>query len=151
MVLHGNRLEDLRDILVQWLKRAPLRPLEDERILVQSNGIAQWFPCRRTTIELGPRDEDFLQAYSALTGGVPDYPAVQAAATAVLATHCARTAGSVARESLWAMATVLRTTTMFGAFRIDPASGAQLGHQMALVRWTANGPTAVSQSAASTL
>ncbi|WP_246058764.1 exodeoxyribonuclease V subunit gamma [Luteibacter pinisoli] len=43
MVLHGNRLEDLRDILVQWLKRAPLRPLEDERILVQSNGIAQWF------------------------------------------------------------------------------------------------------------
>jgi ABC-type branched-subunit amino acid transport system substrate-binding protein len=114
-------------------------------------GIVQWFPGRRTAIELGPREEDFLQAYSALTGAVPDYPAVQAAATAVLATHCARTAGSVARESLWAMATVLRTTTMFGAFRIDPASGAQLGHQMALVRWTANGPTAVSPSAASTL
>jgi hypothetical protein len=30
---------------------------------------------------------------------------------------------------------------MFGAFSIDPASGTQLGHQMALVRWTANGPT----------
>ncbi|UPG91494.1 exodeoxyribonuclease V subunit gamma [Luteibacter aegosomaticola] len=43
MVLHGNRLEDLRDILVGWLRHAPLRPLEDERILVQSNGIAQWF------------------------------------------------------------------------------------------------------------
>jgi DNA helicase/exodeoxyribonuclease V, gamma subunit (EC 3.1.11.5) len=43
MVLHGNRLEDLRDILVGWLRQAPLRPLEDERILVQSNGIAQWF------------------------------------------------------------------------------------------------------------
>lgn len=114
-------------------------------------GIAQWFPGRRMTIELGPREEDFLQAYSALTGGVPDYPAVQAAATAVLATHCARAAGDVARESLWAMATALRTTTMFGAFRIDPASGAQLGHQMALVRWTANGPTAVSSISASTL
>lgn len=42
MVLHGNRLEDLRDLLAAWLARAPLRPLEDELMLVQSNGIAQW-------------------------------------------------------------------------------------------------------------
>lgn len=43
MVLHGNRLEELRDVLVAWLRRSPLRPLEDEWVLVQSNGIAQWF------------------------------------------------------------------------------------------------------------
>jgi len=43
MVLHGNRLEELRDVLVAWLRRSPLHPLEDEWILVQSNGIAQWF------------------------------------------------------------------------------------------------------------
>jgi exodeoxyribonuclease V gamma subunit len=42
MVLHGNRLEDLRDLLAAWLARTPLRPLEDELMLVQSNGIAQW-------------------------------------------------------------------------------------------------------------
>ncbi|HEX7816249.1 exodeoxyribonuclease V subunit gamma [Dyella sp.] len=42
MVIHGNRLEDLRDLLAAWLARAPLRPLEDEVMLVQSNGIAQW-------------------------------------------------------------------------------------------------------------
>ena len=42
MVLHGNRLEDLRDLLAAWLGRAPLRPLENELMLVQSNGIAQW-------------------------------------------------------------------------------------------------------------
>src|SRR3546814_12829633 len=40
MVLHGNRLEDLRDLLTAWLARAPLRPLENELMLVQSNGIA---------------------------------------------------------------------------------------------------------------
>ncbi|MGH3902418.1 MAG: ABC transporter substrate-binding protein [Pseudonocardiaceae bacterium] len=114
-------------------------------------GIAQWFPGRCTTIKVGPPEEDFLQAYSALTGAVPDYPAVQAAATAALATHCARAAGSVARESLWAMAAALQTTTMFGPFRIDPASGAQLGHQTTLVRWSANGPTAISPTSASTL
>ncbi|UPG84735.1 exodeoxyribonuclease V subunit gamma [Luteibacter aegosomatis] len=43
MVLHGNRLEELRDVLAGWLRRTPLSPLEDERVLVQSNGIAQWF------------------------------------------------------------------------------------------------------------
>lgn len=42
MVIHGNRLEDLRDLLVAWIRRTPLRPLEDELMLVQSNGIAQW-------------------------------------------------------------------------------------------------------------
>ncbi|MEO8998349.1 MAG: exodeoxyribonuclease V subunit gamma [Rhodanobacter sp.] len=42
MVLHGNRLEDLRDLLTAWLARTPLQPLENELMLVQSNGIAQW-------------------------------------------------------------------------------------------------------------
>ncbi|MFK2931060.1 exodeoxyribonuclease V subunit gamma [Dyella agri] len=42
MVVHGNHLEDLRDLLIAWLARTPLAPLEDELMLVQSNGIAQW-------------------------------------------------------------------------------------------------------------
>lgn len=42
MVVHGNRLEDLRELTVQWMKLHPLAPLENEVILVQSNGIAQW-------------------------------------------------------------------------------------------------------------
>ncbi|GAA5175543.1 exodeoxyribonuclease V subunit gamma [Modicisalibacter zincidurans] len=42
MAIHGNRLEDLRGVAVEWMKRHPLAPLEDEVILVQSNGIAQW-------------------------------------------------------------------------------------------------------------
>ena len=42
MVIHGNRQEDLRDLLAAWLQRTPLQPLENELMLVQSNGIAQW-------------------------------------------------------------------------------------------------------------
>ncbi|MCH8552660.1 MAG: exodeoxyribonuclease V subunit gamma [Natronospirillum sp.] len=42
MVLQGNRLEALRQLLVDWTRRQPLAPLENEMILVQSNGIAQW-------------------------------------------------------------------------------------------------------------
>ncbi len=42
MVLHGNRLEDLRDLLVQVLKSQPLAALEPEVILLQSNGMKHW-------------------------------------------------------------------------------------------------------------
>ena len=42
MVLHGNRLEDLRDLLTQFLKSQSLPPLESEIILVQSNGMKHW-------------------------------------------------------------------------------------------------------------
>ncbi|SMB24437.1 DNA helicase/exodeoxyribonuclease V, gamma subunit [Sterolibacterium denitrificans] len=42
MVVHGNQPELLRQLLVHWFQAHPLAPLEDETVLVQSNGIAQW-------------------------------------------------------------------------------------------------------------
>ena len=42
MVIHSNHPEALRDLVVAWMQRYPLRPLESETVLVQSNGIAQW-------------------------------------------------------------------------------------------------------------
>lgn len=41
-VIHANRLETLRDLLVAWIAEHPLAPLENEVVLVQSNGMAQW-------------------------------------------------------------------------------------------------------------
>ncbi|QEM83118.1 exodeoxyribonuclease V subunit gamma [Halomonas binhaiensis] len=42
MVIHGNHLEALRDLAVNWMRQHPLGPLENEVLLVQSNGISQW-------------------------------------------------------------------------------------------------------------
>ncbi len=42
IILHGNRLEALGDIVVAWLRQHPLPPWEDDVVLVQSNGIAHW-------------------------------------------------------------------------------------------------------------
>ncbi|MFO1270032.1 MAG: exodeoxyribonuclease V subunit gamma, partial [Rubrivivax sp.] len=42
LVLHGNRLEDLAAAVFEWLARHPLAPLEEETLLVQSNGMAEW-------------------------------------------------------------------------------------------------------------
>jgi hypothetical protein len=110
------------------------------------HGIAQWFPGRRTTVDLGPAEADFLPAYAARANAAPDYLAVQAAAAAVLATHCVRVTGSTERADLWAAAAGLKATTLYGSFGIDPVTGAQLDHETALVRWTADGLTLASTS-----
>lgn len=53
MVVHGNRLEDLRDLAVDFVQRHPLPPLEPEVFLVQSNGMKHW-------LELALADETAL-------------------------------------------------------------------------------------------
>ncbi|MFV0284079.1 MAG: exodeoxyribonuclease V subunit gamma [Castellaniella sp.] len=78
MLIHGNRAEQLREVLVAWLRHSPLDPLENECLLVHSNGIAQWL-----RLALAQRDQgcgiaaalDFLlpsrfmwQAYRAVLG-----------------------------------------------------------------------------------
>ncbi|MDD0838176.1 exodeoxyribonuclease V subunit gamma [Curvibacter sp. HBC61] len=53
MVLHGNRLEDLRDLLTGFLRQHPLPPLWPEVFLVQSAGMKHW-------LELSLADEAAL-------------------------------------------------------------------------------------------
>lgn len=55
MVVHGNRLDDLRSLVVSWMRRYPLAPLENEIALVQSNGIAQWL---KLALAEDSRDDD---------------------------------------------------------------------------------------------
>ncbi len=99
-------------------------------------GIAQWFPSSKAEVGLGPSEDDFVGAYPGAAGAVPDYPAVQAAAGAIIATRCARLAGNTSRADLWATAADLETSTLFGDFKIDHRSGAQVKHRTVLVRWT---------------
>ncbi|WP_240636175.1 exodeoxyribonuclease V subunit gamma [Caldimonas tepidiphila] len=42
MFVHSNHPEQLRQLLVTWMRRYPLAPLEKETILVQSMGMAHW-------------------------------------------------------------------------------------------------------------
>ncbi len=64
LVLHGNRLEQLLEVLADWLRQHPLAPLEAETWLVQSNGMAEWLKgrlaqahgvCAATRVELPSR------------------------------------------------------------------------------------------------
>ena len=42
IALHSHRSEVLAETLTAWLRAHPLRPLESEVVLVQSNGMAEW-------------------------------------------------------------------------------------------------------------
>ncbi|MVW64189.1 exodeoxyribonuclease V subunit gamma [Massilia sp. NEAU-DD11] len=42
LAIHSDRMEHLRDTVFGWLRANPLRPLEQETFLVQSNGVAEW-------------------------------------------------------------------------------------------------------------
>ena len=98
-------------------------------------GIAQWFPGSARRPELGPSEDAFLSAYADRARTAPDYPAIQAAAGAIIAMHCAHLAGGTQREDLWRAAASLETRTLFGAFRINDR-GVQVGHETVLLRWT---------------
>ena len=43
IALHGNRTETLAETVFSWLRAHPLKALEQEVVLVQSNGMAEWF------------------------------------------------------------------------------------------------------------
>jgi exodeoxyribonuclease V gamma subunit len=75
LILHGNQMEMLREAVFDWLRTHPLGPLEQETILVQSNGFAEWLKialaeelgvCAATRVALPAR---FLwEAYRAMLG-----------------------------------------------------------------------------------
>jgi hypothetical protein len=99
-------------------------------------GVGQWFPgAVANSPEIGPSEATFLTAYINRTKTRIDYPGVQAVAGAALAMHCARRTGTTAPQRLWAEAATLDTETLFGGFKIDPITGAQLKHEAVLVRW----------------
>lgn len=84
LVLHGNRLEDLAGAVFSFLARHPLGALDEETVLVQSNGMAEWLKmalagahgvCAATRVELPAR---FIwRAYRAVLGRAA-VPAVSA-------------------------------------------------------------------------
>ncbi|MBO0681882.1 MAG: ABC transporter substrate-binding protein, partial [Candidatus Dormibacteraeota bacterium] len=98
-------------------------------------GPAQWLPGTTPRPDVGPPELGFVREYAEVAGEPPDYPAAQAAATAALATLCLELAGTSTAPDLWRAAAGLNATTFYGRFRVDHRSGAQLGHEVVLVRW----------------
>jgi branched-chain amino acid transport system substrate-binding protein len=100
-------------------------------------GPSQWEPARRDRPDLGPTSARFAAAFRARFGVEPDYPAAQAYAAGLVAARCVETAGSFDDAALRGAADALDLTTFYGGFRLDPASGEQVGHELVVVQWQA--------------
>lgn len=98
-------------------------------------GIGQWTPAAAMEVDAGMDGPAFLTAWRDRFGGVPDYPGVQAYAAGVIAATVARAAGSTDTDALWRAAAELDVRTVFGQFRLDPATGKQVGHESVLTQW----------------
>ncbi len=92
--------------------------------------VAQWHPELGGDPGLGPSSSEVVGEASA-RGVALDYVGAQAYAAALIAARCHQLAPDDPR----AAARVLRTTTFYGAFELDPLSGIQRGHRLCVVRW----------------
>ena len=112
-------------------------------------GPSQWEPRLAYDPDFGPDPDKATEGIRA-QGSAPDYPAAQAYAACLIAQRCLEEAGTD-DGSLWRAACALDCATFFGRFRIDPATGLQVGHEVVLVQWRRGRklvvwPPAVSQA-----
>ena len=98
-------------------------------------GPAQWTPAAAPRPDLGPDAEWFVSAYHRRFEASPPYPAAQALAAAVIWSECVRLAGTLDDGALLVQARRLDVRTLYGAFRIDPVTGLQVGHRVVTVQW----------------
>lgn len=91
-------------------------------------GIGQWAPGSVRAVGAGMDETGFLGAWSERYGGAPDYPAVQAYAAGVVA-------DAAGPGATWDTMAGLDVTTVFGRFRLDSATGEQIGHASVLTCW----------------
>lgn len=102
-------------------------------------GPAQWTPRTAPRPDVGPDAGWFVEAYRRRTGNPPPYPAAQALAAALIWSECVRRTDARHDDILMAEARRLVTDTLFGAFRLDPATGLQVGHRVVTVQWRNGG------------
>jgi branched-chain amino acid transport system substrate-binding protein len=98
-------------------------------------GPSQWEPSLRDDPDLGPTSAAFSDAFRARFGVEPDYPAAQAYAAGLIATECVRRVSSLDDTALRQAAGLLDLTTFYGRFRLNPATGQQIGHEMVVAQW----------------
>jgi ABC-type branched-subunit amino acid transport system substrate-binding protein len=98
-------------------------------------GPSQWEPGIDLADLVGPDSPWFVASFRSRFGYVPDYIAAGSFATGIVLAECIQHAGSLDDDALHGAASQLDIATLYGRFRMDPASGRQVGHRMLLVEW----------------
>jgi branched-chain amino acid transport system substrate-binding protein len=100
-------------------------------------GPSQWEPGVVPQPDYGPASQQVLARLSTCHPAGVDYPMAQAYAGGLVVQRCVETAGTLDQQALRQVAGRLDFTTFYGRYRIDPATGRQVGHRMPVVQWQA--------------
>jgi branched-chain amino acid transport system substrate-binding protein len=98
-------------------------------------GPSQWEPGLSFPTAIGPDDLWFVRNFRQQFGREPEYTAAGSFATSLIFEKCVRSAGSFEDKDLLAAAAELDCYTFYGRFRLNRASGRQVGHRILLVQW----------------
>ena len=98
-------------------------------------GPSQWEPEAAAEPEYGPTVSEVRASLRQAVHPVIDYPMAQAYAVGVVMQRCVEECGSLDDAALRRVAANLDFTTFYGRFRIDPATGRQVGKSSLLVQW----------------
>ena len=100
-------------------------------------GPSQWEPGSAEPVNFGPTEQAVLESLRRHLGEDQpvDYPMVQSYAAGLVAQRCVEEAGSLDPAEVRGAAGKLDFTTFYGRFRIDSATGRQVGRSVMLVQW----------------
>ncbi len=98
-------------------------------------GPSQWEPHVSFPANLGPDAGWFVRNFRQQFGREPEYTAAGSFAIGLILEECVRRVGSFEDKDLLAAAAELDSYTLYGKFRLDSASGRQVGHRILLIQW----------------
>ncbi len=106
-------------------------------------GPSQWEPAGVDTPDYGPSAGELGERLAAFRPGGGDYAMAQAYAAGLVAQRCVEEAGTLDNRVLRETAGRADFTTFYGRFKIDPATGCQVGRSVVIVQWQSGGKVVV--------
>src|SRR6266849_3680746 len=98
-------------------------------------GPSQWEAHASFPADLGPDALWFVRNFRGQFGREPEYTAAGSFALGLIFGECLQRVGSLQDNNLLAAAAELDCYTFYGRFRLDLASGRQIGHRILLIQW----------------
>jgi branched-chain amino acid transport system substrate-binding protein len=98
-------------------------------------GPSQWEARAGFPADIGPDALWFARNFQEQFGREPEYTAAGSFALGLIFGECVRRTGSLQDNNLLAAAAELDCSTFYGRFRLDSASGRQVGHRILLIQW----------------
>jgi len=96
---------------------------------------SQWEKGIRIKPDFGPIPIEFSKRFNDEYGKEPDYLAAQGYNIGLVIQRCISEANTLDDQELRKAASKIDFRTFYGRFKIDPATGRQLGHRMVIVQW----------------